>query len=106
VRQQQAATAPGHFVRRHDLSVVGRGIPWIAKHGSKGDNDVEYWKQGLNELASVKPVKRGRCLSFFLESQEDFQFFQKSATSGLLKAAWSWCVDTEDSEDAEGDSEE
>jgi hypothetical protein len=24
----------------------------------------------------------------------------------LLKAAWSWCVDTEDSEDPEGDSEE
>jgi hypothetical protein len=51
-------------------------------------------------------VKRSRCLSFFLESQDDFQFFQKSATSGLLKAAWSWCVDTEDSGDAEGDSEE
>jgi hypothetical protein len=45
-------------------------------------------------------------LSFFLESQDDFQFFQKSAMSGLLKTAWSWCVDTEDSEDAEGDSEE
>jgi hypothetical protein len=45
-------------------------------------------------------------LSFFLESQDDFQFFQKSATNGLLKAAWSWGVDTEDSEDSEGDSEE
>jgi hypothetical protein len=78
---------------------------YVWQHG-RFDNDVEYWKQGLSELASVKPVKRGRCLSFFLESQDDFQFFQKSATSGLLKAAWSWCVDTEDSEDAEGDSEE
>jgi hypothetical protein len=78
---------------------------YVWQHG-RFDNDVEYWKQGLSELASVKPVKRGRCLSFFLESQDDFQFFQKSATSGLLKAAWSGCVDTEDSEDAEGDSEE
>jgi hypothetical protein len=78
---------------------------YVWQHG-RFDNDVEYWKQGLSELASVKPVKRGRCLSFFLESQDDFQFFQKSATNGLLKAAWSWGVDTEDSEDSEGDSEE
>ena len=75
---------------------------YVWQHG-RFDNDVEYWKKGLSELASVKPVKRGRCLSFFLESQDDFQFFQKSATSGLLNAAWNWCVDTEDSEDAEGD---
>ena len=78
---------------------------YVWQHG-RFDNDVEYWKQGLSELASVKPVKRGRCLSFFLEYQDDFQFFQKSATSELIKAAWSWCVDTEDSEDAEDDSEE
>ena len=78
---------------------------YVWQHG-RFDNDVEYWKQGLSEHASVKPVKRGRCLSFFLETRDDFQFFQKSATSGLLTAVWSWGVDPEHSEDAGGDSEE
>ena len=78
---------------------------YVWQHG-RFDNDVEYWKQGLSEQASIKPVKRGRCLSFFLETPDDFQFFQKSATSGLLKTVWSWGVDPEDSEDGEGDSEE
>jgi len=78
---------------------------YVWQHG-RFDNDVEYWKKGLSEPASVKPVKRGRCLSFFLESRDDFQFFQKSATGALLKAVWSWGVDSEDSDEAEGDSEE
>jgi len=78
---------------------------YVWQHG-RFDNDVEYWKKGLSEPAAVKPVKRGRCLSFFLESRDDFQFFQKSATGALLKAVWSWGVDSEDSDEAEGDSEE
>ena len=78
---------------------------YVWQHG-RFDNDVEYWQQGLSEQATVKPVKRGRCLRFFLETPEDFQFFQKEATSGLLKTVWSWSTDPDDSEDAEGDSEE
>jgi hypothetical protein len=78
---------------------------YVWQHG-RFDNDVEYWQQGLSEQATVKPVKRGRCLRFFLDTRDDFQFFQKAATSGLLKAGWSWSTDPDDSEDAEGDSEE
>jgi hypothetical protein len=78
---------------------------YVWQHG-RFENDIEYWKQGLSEQATVKPVKRGRCLSFFLETRDDFQFLHEATSSGLLKTVWSWGTDPEDSEEGEGDSEE
>ena len=39
------------------------------------DGDVEFWKQGVSESDGVEPVKNGECLRFFLNTEEDLQFF-------------------------------
>ncbi|MEY4565231.1 MAG: hypothetical protein RLY14_201 [Planctomycetota bacterium] len=70
---------------------------YVWQHG-RFDNDIEYWKEGLSENASVKPVKRGRCLSFLLETKNEFAFFQKSVTDVLITTIWNDGVDEEDSE--------
>ncbi|MEO2019283.1 MAG: hypothetical protein ABGZ53_33530 [Fuerstiella sp.] len=36
----------------------------------------------------MKPVKDGKCLSFFLATKDDFEFFHQAATEKLLATKW------------------
>ena len=56
------------------------------------EGDIEFWESGLAQTESVKPVKRGECLRFFLDKENDFRFFHNVATQELQSA--NWLVDT------------
>jgi hypothetical protein len=58
--------------------------------------DEEFWRKRLGEHADVKPVKQGRCLRFFLTSDDDCRNFAKVYQNSGGTIAFS---------DAEGDGE-
>jgi hypothetical protein len=47
-------------------------------------DDEEFWGQRLGVDGRIQPVKNGRCLRFYLTSQEDFKQF-KDAVNGELQ---------------------
>ena len=52
------------------------------------DGDVEFWKQGVSESGDVKPVRNGKSLRFFLNTEEDLQFFHDAATRKRKASEW------------------
>ncbi len=62
------------------------------------DGDLEFWRAGVSDPSSVKPVKHGKCVSQFLTTEQDFQFFQDGATRRLLSTHWTTAVDDEPEE--------
>lgn len=52
------------------------------------DGDVEFWRKGMSDPDTVKPVKEGACLRLFLTTPDDFRFFHDAVKSNLLTAKW------------------
>lgn len=73
--------------KRRWFAAARQARSYIWQHG-RFDDDIEFWRNGLSDVNSVKPVKDGKCLSFFLATKEDFDFFHTAATDKLLKAEW------------------
>lgn len=73
--------------KRRWFVVARQNRAYVWQNG-RFDSDIEYWTKGLGEKAQVKPVKRGKCLSFFLETKKEFEFFQESTTQKLIKTKW------------------
>lgn len=49
------------------------------------DSDEEFWAKKIGEHIQVEPVKRKRCLRFFLSSSEDFKQFSDAIANDLPK---------------------
>lgn len=68
-------------------------------------DDVAFWHARLSEPASVKPVKKGKALSFTLLTNEDLHAFRVAAMGGLAPGKWSGVgadqIDTEDDDGLE-----
>lgn len=67
------------------------------------DDDVAFWRNGLSDSTSVKPVKDGKCLSFSLVTKEDFDLFHASATITLLNVEWTSTSPEEDLDESDVD---
>lgn len=52
------------------------------------DGDVEFWRRELHQKDTVKPVKDGEALRFFLETPDDFASFKRAVKSDLLNTEW------------------
>ena len=52
------------------------------------DGDIEFWKGGLSDPLSIDPVKKGKCLRFYLTARKDFKFFHKAFTTELQDVDW------------------
>ena len=76
--------------RRWDLAARNKNA-YVWQQG-RFEGDIEFWESGLAQTESVKPVKRGECLRFFLDKENDFRFFHNVATQELQSA--NWLVDT------------
>lgn len=83
--------------KRRWFLAARRTKSYVWQHG-RFDGDVAFWQSGVSASAEVKPVKNGTCLSFFLATKEDFEFFNEAATKKLTKVEW-----TENVEDADVD---
>ena len=52
----------------------------------------------------MKPVKQGKCLSFFLATPADFEFFHSSATGRLQEVEWTQTVGEEEGQLLDNDT--
>jgi len=88
--------------KRRWFAAARQARSYVWQHG-RFDDDIEYWQNGLSDSTSVKPVKDGKCLSFFLATKEDFDFFHDAATAKLLKTEWTIGSPEEDLDESEGE---
>ncbi len=51
--------------------------------------DTNFWRERLSEPESVKPVKKGRALAFYLWTETDFSAFKEAVSEGLKHEIWS-----------------
>lgn len=73
--------------KRRWFATARQARTYVWQHG-RFDGDIEYWQKGLSDGTGVKPVKKEKCLSFFLVNEADFKFFHQAATDKLLKTEW------------------
>jgi hypothetical protein len=52
------------------------------------ENDIQFWKDKITNVATVKSVKDGKCLRMNLESKSDFENFFRAASNELLSVNW------------------
>lgn len=65
------------------------------------DDDISFWEKGLGADNDVKAVKQGNCLSFFLASEDNFNFFREAVTKSLQGTVWLEAAEAEDVEEEE-----
>ncbi|NKC16265.1 MAG: hypothetical protein GKR94_29895 [Gammaproteobacteria bacterium] len=73
--------------KRRWFAAARQARSYVWQHG-RFDGDIEFWQHGLSDAKAVKPVKDGKCLSFFLATKDDFDFFHQAATEKLLASEW------------------
>ena len=109
--KQESAASRESYLRKRILryrvagkrrwSVTARKKKAYAWQHGRFDGDVEFWKQGVSESDGVEPVKNGECLRFFLNTEEDLQFFHDAATRKLQTSEWLGGIPEEELEEAE-----
>jgi hypothetical protein len=50
--------------------------------------DIDFWSKRLSDTNSLKAVKRGSALRFFLSTADDFNAFDKAVSQELLGVEW------------------
>lgn len=70
------------------LSIVARSKNAYVWQDGRFADDIRFWQDGISNPVSVKPVKNEQCLSFSLETVEDFHYFEKAAGQGLVSISW------------------
>ena len=50
--------------------------------------DIDFWSKRLSDANSLKAVKRGSALRFFLSTADDFNAFDKAVSQELLGVEW------------------
>lgn len=86
--------------KRRWFAAARKSKAYVWQHG-RFDNDIDFWKKGLGETNDVKAVKDGKCLSFFLASDDDFRYFHQAATETLQPTDWLETLAEDEIEDAE-----
>lgn len=73
--------------KRRWFATARKARSYVWQHG-RFDGDIEFWQKGLSDSSDVKPVKKEKCLSFFLVNEADFSFFHQATTEKLLTTEW------------------
>ena len=111
--ENQLAENRESYLRKRDLIFRVEGKRrWFVKprkslayvwQSGRFEDDIEFWKRGLSDPSSVDPVKRGKCVRFYLETENDFKFFHKAFSTELQNADWVSLIATGKDEDSDED---
>jgi len=79
------------------LSLSAREMRVYCWQHARFQGDEDFWRRRTSDPSSVKTVKDGGGLRFFLTTAEDFKVFERAATQELAGVSWiDSSIDAED----------